>query len=182
MSVVIDGTGEITGLTSGAGIAAAALSGQVPDANAPSGSLLQRQHTTFRDQVIVSTTSFADVFTTTFTPKRADSKIYLYVNLHWGRRDIGDLQFAHHFLRNSSEITEKLTATGTAYDVFRAQVSDTANGHAHTLLMGYDTPNTTSAITYKFQLLKPNAGYANVYVNFNGNTGSSVFVIEEIAS
>lgn len=164
-----------------AALSASKLTGQVPDANAPIGSVIQRQHTTFRSQVVLSSTTFVDVFTTTFTPKRANSKIYLTVNLHWGRRDVNDLQFAHKFLRDSTSITENLTATGELYDVFRAQVNDSGNGHAHELLMGYDVPNTTLPITYKLQMLKPTSSYANVYINFNGNTGSSVFVIDEVA-
>jgi hypothetical protein len=55
MAIVLDGTGSITGLTSGAGVAAAALSGQVPDANAPSGSIVQAKQITSTS--IVSTTS-----------------------------------------------------------------------------------------------------------------------------
>ena len=165
-----------------ASVDSSALIGQVPDANAPSGSLIQRQHTKFESAVTVSSTSFVDIFTVNFTPKRANSKIYLSVNLHWGRRDQGEFQFAHRFLRNGSAITESLTATGTTFDIFRAQTSGTADGHGHTIVMGYDLPNTTSQVEYKLQSSKPNAGYVNVYFNFNGNTGSSVFTIEEFAA
>ena len=165
-----------------ASVDSSALIGQVPDANAPSGSVIQRQHTTFRNAVTLSSTSFVDIFTVNFTPKRNNSKIYLSVNLHWGRRDTGELQFAHRFLRGESAITELLTATGATFDIFRAQNDNTASGHGHTIVMGYDLPNTTSQVQYKLQALKPISGYANVSFNFNGNTGSSVFTIEEFAA
>lgn len=41
MSITINGSGSISGLTAGAGVPASALSGQVPDANANSGGIIK---------------------------------------------------------------------------------------------------------------------------------------------
>jgi hypothetical protein len=147
------------------------------------GTLVQRQVYSFKSQVVVSSQSFVDVFTCSFTPKFASSRLYLNCNLHYGKRAAGEMQFPHKFLRNSSEVTNNMTYVvgGSLYDVMRFPDTTQANGHMHILYQAYDEPATTSLISYKFQLLKTNAGYADVYINFSGNTGGSVITIDEIA-
>lgn len=173
----VSGTGNIS-LQSGNKI----ISPDVGSIIAP-GMLVQRQVFNFKSQVIVTSQSFVDLFTCSFTPKFNTSRIYLSCNLHYGKRTTGELQFPHKFLRNATDVTNNMTIVvgGSNFDVIR--FPDTANGagHMYTLCQAYDEPSTTSTITYKFQILKTNSSYADVYVNFNSNTGGSVITIDEIA-
>lgn len=173
----VAGTGNIS-LNTGNKIVSPDVGGIV----AP-GMLIQRQVYSFKTQVLVTSQSFVDVFTCSFTPKSTTSRIYLSCNLHYGKRAAGELQFPHKFLRNTTDVTNTMTAVlgGSTYDVMRFPDTSQANGHMYTLCQAYDEPATTSAITYKFQILKTSSSYADVYINFNNNTGGSVITIDEIA-
>jgi hypothetical protein len=179
MALVLDGNGtmtvgngDITGITTGA-IEATAIG---------TGALLQRQVYPFVSQQIITSQSFVDVFTASFTPKRSNSRIYLYCNLSYGKRSSGELQFPHRFRRNDSDVTWQLTwSSQSNFDVMRFPDTANGSGHMHILYQAYDEPATTSSITYKFQLLKTNSGYTDVYVNFGSNSGTSNIIIDEIA-
>lgn len=173
----VAGTGNIS-LNTGNKIVSPDVGGIV----AP-GMLIQRQVYSFKTQVIVTSQSFVDVFTCSFTPKSTTSRIYLSCNLHYGKRTTGEVQFPHKFIRNSSDVTNNMTwvVGGSNFDTMRFPDTANATGHMHILYQAYDEPSTTSAITYKFQILKTNAGYADVYINFGGTTGGSVITIDEIA-
>ncbi len=147
------------------------------------GMIVQRQIYSFKSQIVVTSQSFVDVFSCAFTPKYTNSRIYLSCNLHYGKRTAGEMQFPHRFLRNTSDVTNNMTWVngGSNFDTMRFPDTTQANGHMHVLYQAYDEPATTSTISYKFQLLKTNAGYADVYINFNNNTGGSVVTIEEVA-
>lgn len=169
-------------IPSTANVVASAITGTLSEARFPTGTLLQRQVYSFTSGQTITSGSFVDVFTANFTPKRSNSRMYLYCNLHYGKRAAGELQFPHRFRRNDSDVTYNLTwGSQGNFDVMRFPDTGNANGHMHILYQAYDEPATTSQITYKFQLLKTNAGYADVYVNFNSNTGTSNIIIDEIA-
>jgi hypothetical protein len=165
------GDGDITGITTGA-IESTAIG---------AGSLLQRQVYPFTAQQVITSQSFVDVFTATFTPKRSNSRIYISCNLAYGKRGTGEMQFPHRFRRNDGDVTFN-TTWGSSNNFDTLRFPDTANsaGHMHIVYQAYDEPATTSPITYKFQLLKTNSGYTDVYVNFN-NGGTSNIIIDEIA-
>jgi hypothetical protein len=180
MALVLDGNGtmtvgngDITGITSGA-IESTAIG---------AGALLQRQVYFDSTQQIISSTSFVTVFTPLFTPKRSNSRIYLNINLHCQRRDGGELQFSHRFLRDGSAITQNLSvvAGGSNFDVTRFPGATDNAGGLHILYRGYDEPNTTSQITYTFQIVKTFASYSNIYLNFGSNTGATSVIIDEVA-
>ncbi len=82
MSLVLDGTGSITGFTSGSGIATTALSGQVPDANAPSGSVIQVVNTMFNPSSTTTTsTSYVDSgLSLGITLSSASNRVLILVN------------------------------------------------------------------------------------------------------
>jgi hypothetical protein len=144
------------------------------------GALLQRRIYHFTAGQTISSLSFVDVFTASFTPTRANSRLFLYCNLAYGKRGAGELQFPHRFLRNGTLVTQNSTATGASFDVMRFPDVANSAGHMHVLYQGMDEPNTTSAITYAFQILKVNAGYNDISINFN-NAGSTSFIIDEVS-
>lgn len=150
------------------------------------GHVVQTAHTTSSTQIIYSSgvTSWATVVTGTFTPKFATSRIYVDVNLQYGNRNNGELQFDHRLLRGTTAVTENLNTTASrSFDVLRFPTppSPLYNGHYFTTFQMVDDPATTSAITYNFQIARPNAGYPDIYINFAGGRAKNMIKFTEIA-
>ena len=150
------------------------------------GHLVQVGHATSDTQIIYGSgsTSWITAVTGSFTPKFATSKIYVDVTLHYGNRDSGELQFDHRLLRGSTAVTENLNTNGLRiFDVIRFPDpgSPQANGHYFTTFQMVDDPNTTSAITYNFQIARPTTSYPDIYINFAGGRAKSMIRFMEIA-
>ena len=173
MAIVLDGTGSITGLTSGAGIAAAALSGQVPDANAPSGSVIQVVQSI--DNATASfafsatqSSGFPTVCSATITPSSANSKILVIATCSIGPSSAGGLEAAMAIERNGT-LADGANNTGGTTPVHAsggpigsAECAITLNAHV------LDSPATTSALTYKIRWIGGEG--ATYYVNRTYNT------------
>jgi hypothetical protein len=104
MPITINGGGTITGLTSGAGIAAAALSGQVPDANAPSGSVIQVVSASNSTQITYTTD--ADAVSASITVA-ANSRVAIMATIpHFSNSTGGGWQsaFTIRLRQNGTEI------------------------------------------------------------------------------
>jgi hypothetical protein len=181
MAIVLDGTGSITGLTSGAGIAAAALSGQVPDANAPSGSVIQVVQATYSTEVEISSTSYTDTdLSATITPTSATSKILVLVN----QQMVSDIT-ANTMLRVDAQIVRASTSVFAQIGVNGGRAG--LSGNSDVILYGsfngvyLDSPNTTSATTYKTQIkLNTTSDSATVKISDSGATSS--ITLMEIAA
>jgi hypothetical protein len=171
MAIVLDGTGSITGLTSGAGIAATALSGQVPDANAPSGSVIQVVQTVKSDVFSSTSTSFTDItgLSATITPISASSKILVLVGLTAGSTPVNIL-FDFRLRRGSTDIFLGNSRSGyTSVSVGGGRGIYDTNG-ANTFPINFlDSPNTTSSTTYSVQGRCEGGTFR---VNANGSDGS----------
>lgn len=152
MAIVLNGDGSITGLTSGAGIAAAALSGQVPDANAPSGSVIQVVQA-FRTSFISTTSaSLVDVLTASITPQSSSSKfLVMCTGLEATYGGDGNSYSIHQIERNGSNIYIG-DAAGAASRGSSGRYGRQSNLWVDTVAFNYiDSPNTASAITYKWR-------------------------------
>jgi len=121
------------------------------------GKVLQVVSTNFTSEVTSTSGSFVDVsgFTATITPSSASSKILITVDIHFGGTN--DAYPAAKLFRDSTEIFSGVNATGSMTACF---LGGAGLSSADRLLEGsrtvLDSPNTTSAITYKIQ-------FANVY-------------------
>jgi hypothetical protein len=82
MAVVIDGTTGITAPAIDATLSAANLSGQVPDANAPSGSVIQIAQVATTTQVSTAGSDVSIGLSQAITV-RANSKVFALVNYSW---------------------------------------------------------------------------------------------------
>ena len=149
------------------------------------GHVLQVKHTRYASEFVYSSgTSWVTFFTATFTPKVANSHIYVDINTNIGRRTAGETQFGHRLQRNGTTLSAAQhlnTSLSTNFDVFRSP--DTANGNLHifqSFSMVDDSHNTTSQITYTFQVASPNSGYPDMYFNFDGRS-STYMKLTEIA-
>jgi hypothetical protein len=130
---------------------------------------------------VSDSSNFTTILTLPFTPRFSTSKILLSCDLQFGKRSTGELQFNHRFTRNGSPVTTQLSTNdaGAQYDIFR--INTGIGWHSHIMYFGEDVPNSTSEITYGFQVIKQNAGgYDNIAINFF-NRSKTALIIEEIA-
>jgi len=167
MAIVLDGTGSITGLTSGAGIAAAALSGQVPDANAPSGSVIQVVQAVSSTTTNTTSTSFSNAagMTASITPTNAGNKILVLIDVNVRGQASDSIVGGLRILRDG--------ATAVYTDDYVYNVGVNANvGVAVRMPFNYlDSPNTTSTTTYDLQLRRVSS--AGISYNFSVNPSAS---------
>ncbi len=152
-----DNTGTL--LSSASALSATNLSGRVPAANAPLGSVVQVVQTFKND--FFSTTSVSPVDITgmslSITPVSASNKILIMVHA-----SMGGAQDTYTYLllvRNSTVIGNATGATGLQNNVFLGSYfTNISSGQymvknvSNTFL---DSPSTTSAVTYKVQLATP---------------------------
>jgi len=135
------------------------VSGTLPDANAPSGSVLQVVSTTKTDtfSTTVSDGTFVDItgFSASITPISTSSKIFVMVNI--GKASVAVTSRAINFLlvRGSTEIGianadgSRLRVTFCSHT---ASFDQNGRGGTSASYSFFDNPSTTSQITYKVQM------------------------------
>lgn len=157
-----------------ASLAASKLTGTVPDANAPSGSVIQVVQTVFTNALSSSSTTFADTgMSATITPISTSSKILVLVNHGGVSKNVGDANNAVkiRLLRDSTVIFSFANLAGftntNSYNV------------GHSVATSFlDSPSTVSAVTYKTQF----ANYSNTSsIEINANGDDSTITLMEIA-
>ena len=141
------------------------LRGDQTFAAAGGGKILQVVQGTLSSTMSSSAGSYVDTgLTVNITPSATSSKVLVFVNHPFARKS-GDTSLFFQILRGSTSI-----AVVGNYDTGGGtQITDTVTG------MFLDTPNTTSATTYKTQM---NAGNGYLYAN----SGSSVIICMEIGA
>ena len=151
----------------------------------PAGSILQTVTKTFGDQTSVtdSGTTYTDVTngTITITPKFNNSQILIIPNLSILTQDSSStyIYFGVRCLRGSSTVlSPSLNLDGNgSYDYGIGVPSGTIQFDTRVTAHHIDTPATTSATTYKFQVINYAAGRTTT-VN---HTGASSILAMEIA-
>ena len=186
MAITLNGAGSITGLTSGAGIAAAALSGQVPDANAPSGSVIQTVSGYNNAKVYRNTSGYIWENAATLTPSSTSSKILILANLAFGQ---SNLNGGVRIYRNGAGFMPNLASepfSGGATNAFNDADDGFFSGAyqiGNYLVKYLDNPNTTSACAYSLYFYTASGGDVNFNRQRLGNDGNamSTFTLLEIA-
>lgn len=138
------------------------------------GTVLQTVEGTTSISYSNSTTTYGDIgLSATITPTSTSSKVLAKVIIVGAGKAAGNANSAASFrlLRTSTSIHENLGNfyTGSSLDNF-GSVS----------MLKLDSPSTTSATTYKVQL-KNDTAAAAVYAQINGNSGTSVIILQEIS-
>ena len=186
MPVTINGSGSITGLAQG-GIDGTKV---VTSASQPAGSVIQVIQTVKTDTTSYSNaTDFADIagMSVTITPSSTANKIMVFPDLALASGDMTNHHCIWRILRGSTAIAVSTTAT-------TAQLRGTGGMHrgasgANAYFLGHskmfiDSPNTTSATTYKCQWSAYDNS-ATLYLNRRGSNlavGSiSTITVMEIA-
>jgi hypothetical protein len=144
-----------------ASLAASKLTGQVPDANAPAGSVIQALGAIFTGTQTLNGSTWTDItnLSITITPKDANSKFLLLATVNGVADDDGG--FFRFSGGNSSNAVGD--AAGNRFRSFGHAGYKYNSISLFTLPMTYiDSPATTSAITYKVQFASDNdATYIN---------------------
>ena len=149
----------------------------------PAGSILQTVTKTFGDQTSVTSsgTTYTDVTngTIVITPKFNNSKILIIPNLSILTQDSAStyVYFGVRCLRGSSTVLgPSLNLDGNgSYDYGIGVPSGTIQYDHRVTAHHIDTPATTSATTYKFQVINYSAGRTTT-VNHTG--GSTILAME----
>jgi hypothetical protein len=163
MSIVIDGTGTISGV-SATGISAVQ--------NLPAGSVLQVINAIYSTQSSMSSNTYTDSgLTLSITPKSATSKILLIATVTGIYINDTANYFRAKILRNSTDITNDFSNVSGGYN------GSNGNNGGGTVSVSYlDSPATTSATTYKVQISSATNGQLVFWSN--GSSYSSLTAME----
>jgi hypothetical protein len=182
MSTIINGTSNaITFPDSSVQNTSAIVSGYVPYANLPAGSVLQVVTLTTNTGTTTTSTSYvATAQTATITPKYATSKIAVFTTGILGTNSFGgSYGGAATIYRNSTNL-----ATGSGTVGFAALYNSAGNSGSLPCAMSVvDSPATTSATTYTVYIV--GSGGFNCQWNSSNNllnSGTGTITLMEIAA
>jgi len=204
MSLILNGDGIVTGLAVGglpdgtvdSGTIAADVASQAELDALVTGKVLQVVSTTKTDEWSTTSTSYVDVtgLSVTITPISATSKILVTVQVAMGGSESSNWSGGQMRLyRDATSIGESTATTGsTAGANFGSGSGLHRSAVYSTWSVGgdfLDSPNTTTATTYKVKLAAVNYNSTTVYLNRAGvNTavysgvGSSTITVMEIGA
>jgi hypothetical protein len=130
----------------------------VTSAGLPSGTVLQVVSTEKTDTFTTTSTSFSDVtgLAATITPSSTSSKILVLVSTNAGTNPGGVAEF--RLLRGSTEILLADSAGNRSQTTFTLYTGSGNNGAAGVGMNFLDSPNTTSATTYKITMRSNSSG------------------------
>jgi len=182
MTITINGDGTIGGVSVGGlpdGIvdtdmlASAAVTsakvGSLADSNLPAGSVLQVVYGWTNTSSSTSSNSMQDTgLTATITPSSTSNKILILISQQGYVQSDNGLQL--QLMRGATTIWYNANATHTQY----AGANWQSHPHIH-----YDSPSTTSAVTYKTQYCSRDNGET---VGVQGNNYLSTITLMEIAA
>jgi hypothetical protein len=149
-------------------MAASKLTGQVPDANAPSGSVIQVVQTVKSNSFSTTSNSLVDItgFSATITPSNVNNKILMMFSMNL--RGVGDQGYVTiGIYKGATQLLDGYAIEGNA--------SDMRGGICWTYL---DSPSTTSPVTYN---AKMSAQFTNTSY-LNSTTNPSTIILMEIAA
>lgn len=147
-----------------AAMAATKLTGVLPDANAPSGSVIQVVSTSTNGSFSTSSQSFVDItgMSVTITPSSSSNRILITGHMQVGGSDDGRYM-AYKLLRNSTSVAEGDKGGNNGTNAFLSSGGAPSSNRPYTnenMAFTYvDSPNTTSAVTYKLQV-NPNVSFS----------------------
>lgn len=185
MALILRGNGVVEGLTNpnlpdGSVTAADLASGAITSGALPEGSILQTVEFTNNTQVAVDTTAVAvgtpyDTLTkATITPSSTSSKILIFVQQSWFHSAASGSQgMGFRVQRGSTYIT-----TSSRYSASYQGVS--VRSHEYTPIITYDSPNTTSSVTYTVMGYHHVAN-SEVRMQYGGSETPSSIILMEVA-
>ena len=168
MSIVIDGTGTISGL-SATGISSAQT---ITSAQLPTGTVLQvvAANNTLSSTTITSTSFVSLGLTATITPKSSTSKIYIMATFSMTMDGADNTQSYVSVYRNSTD----LRTSGTCLAMYDTPGGDVGFSIPTSF---YDSPATTSSTTYTIY-----GKVGSSSSQFRPRAGTDTIVLIEVAA
>lgn len=177
MAITISGNGISSDAI--ASLAASKLTGQVPDANAPSGSVIQVVNALANSPVTIATTTYTDIgLSASITPVSTSSKVFVLVRVPFNTVRGGSITNAWasiRLLRNGSAIEP---IPGSTYEQ-GINYGDTVWGDFRSIaiLQSLDSPSSTSSVTYSVQAARDSSN-SSIIVQETGYYKSSITLME----
>jgi hypothetical protein len=196
MAIVINGSGTVTGLAVGGlpdgtvdagtlatdSVTAAKLEvSAITRADLPAGSVLQTLSTSKHDVFTTTSTSFTDIpdVTQAITPTASSSKILITATLNLSNSAASGHMVQVRLLRGSTVIARG-SAAGDRQRVFAVGQISGANANQNNVSVNFlDEPSTTSATTYKVQIITEGQ---TAVVNRSGVDGDVVYAGRSIST
>ena len=179
-------------------VAASKLTGQVPDASAPSGSVIQVVSLAYTDVFSTSASQTTRIPVTNFfvdiTPISSTSKLLIIANLAVGFSSTPEWSwFVDRTIGGTTTQVGNAAYVGNRMNGYHGGPQDSSSdvydvySYSHTIL---DTPNTTSSIRYQVCMQDRWQNFTAKHINRTGNDdntgyttrGSSGITVMEIAA
>lgn len=144
--------------------------------------VVQVKSTTKTDTFTTTSTSFTDVtgLSVSITPTSASNKILVILDMN-GSQQVGTNACFARLMRDSTAIAIGDAAGSRVRSTFALISSDAGDFFLDNAGMNFlDSPATTSALTYKAQVIAATSG--TVYVNRTGNDGDSTSGVRAVSS
>ena len=157
-------------------VAASKLTGQVPDANAPSGSVIQVVQTTYSTNVSTSSSSNIDTgLNASITPISASNKILIMCAPTFRASSPSSTSDAFVY----GILWRGAIGSGTSLLNYYAMIGTRSSDFRSVPNMVYlDSPATSSSVTYRISMNSQNASS----VEINAGTTPSIIILMEIAA
>jgi hypothetical protein len=173
------GTPSAAVLTNATGLPlSTGVTGVLPYASLPTGSVLQVVQATYSTPVTISTTTYTDTgLTASITPRFSTSKVLVFVTQPY-RHNAAAAGGGIRIVRNSTAITQDVADSAGPYTLYLSAADIFAVFSNHVL----DSPATTSATTYKTQG-RPYNGASGLFLQASGTVtnNQSTITLMEIA-
>ena len=184
MPVTINGDGSITGLSVG-GLGSGVVNsttladGAATGSKLGTGSIIKVLQTVKTDTFSRNGSSWGDItgMNQSITPISTSSKVFVMVDLKIGA-DHGDSDYNFKIVRGSTDIyigdadgSKRRSSMGTGSYGMPSNTADGQYRIEQVSLMFLDSPSTTSATTYKVQII--NVGGRTNYINRNHHNGDT---------
>jgi hypothetical protein len=184
MPVTINGNGSITGLSVG-GLGSGVVNsttladGAATGSKLGTGSIIKVLQTVKTDTFSRNGSSWGDItgMNQSITPISTSSKVFVMVDLKIGA-DHGDSDYNFKIVRGSTDIyigdadgNKRRSSMGTGSYGMPSNTADGQYRLEQVSLMFLDSPSTTSATTYKVQII--NVGGRTNYINRNHHNGDT---------
>lgn len=174
--------------TTGINLATQPLTGALPDANAPSGSVIQVVSATTSTPVTITGTTYTDSgLSASITPTSAANRILVLVNQYTYIYTTSSNAVAAgtQLLRDSTVLLAPNSDATGPLEQYIEVIGSTQIYNAYRDCINFlDSPATTSSVTYKTQgrLRVSGSGRALVYQSNGSPPGTSTIVLMEIAA
>ena len=140
------------------------------------GKILQVVSTNKTDAFSTSSSSFVDAtgMSVSITPSAATSKIFIVISCHLG--GAGSSYFGLNLLRGSTVVTQGTHGSGSMTNSSFGDYIESSNIQTQASFNFLDSPNTTSATTYKLQMASVYNGYT-IYLNRTHNNVNASYTV-----